>query len=58
MENLKRHKLQNLTLLESTLIKLDEWQLSPRTEKVLHFICFVFAPAYILFHLVRFVLGV
>ena len=59
---------QNLTLLDRKtndtsllgfvdrmLIKFDSWQAKRSTEIAMLFVCFVLAPAYILFHIVSFI---
>ncbi len=50
--------MSNLTLLDRILIKIDSWQAKRSTEIAMLFIAFVVAPAYILFHIVRYLLGV
>lgn len=42
---------QNLTLLD----RIDRAMLSRRFEIAMLFVCFVLAPAYILFHIVSFI---
>lgn len=48
-------KHQNLTLLDRMLIKIDSWQAKRSVEIGFLFVCFVLAPAYIVFHLVSFI---
>ena len=53
-----KYRPQNLTLLDRILIKIDSWQAKRSVEIAMLFICFVVAPSYIIFHLVRFFFGV
>jgi hypothetical protein len=50
--------MTNLTLLDRILIKIDSWQAKRSVEIGFLFVCFVVAPSYILFHIVRYFLGV
>jgi len=50
--------MKNLTMLDRVLIKIDSWQAKRSTEIAMLFIAFVVAPSYILFHIVRYLLGV
>ena len=47
-----------LTLLDKVIIAIDSWQAKRNVEIAMLFICFVVAPSYIIFHLVRFFFGV
>jgi hypothetical protein len=47
--------MKNLTLLDRVMISIDSWQAKRSTEIGLLFVCFVVAPAYILFHIVSYI---
>ena len=50
--------MKNLTLLDKVITSIDEWQAKRSTEIAMLFIAFVVAPSYILFHIVKYLLGV
>lgn len=43
-------------MLERLLLKIDAWQAKRSTEIAMLFIAFVVAPAYILYHVISYIL--
>lgn len=49
--------MKNLTLLDRVMISIDSWQAKRSTEIGMLFVCFVVAPAYILYHVISFLIA-
>lgn len=53
-----KYRPQILTLLDKVIDSFEQFQAKRSVEIAMLFICFVVAPSYIIFHLVRFFFGV
>lgn len=53
-----KYEHQNLTLLDKVINSFEQFQAKRSVEIAMLFVCFVLAPSYIIFHIVRFFFGV